>query len=290
MAAMDGERLVLNIHESAIDSVRRSLIHANNAQHDHREWKYALLTLVHAVELMLKAGLEKEHPILIYEDVDSKKKTVGPKRALARLIEISKIQFLTKDQRYIETVVDIRNQVAHHEVDLNVQQIRAQFFHLMVWLNDFHHRIFSAPLSNMDMEGAWKIVLNHEAYIKEMSRRIQEKVKGGEIKAVAVLQCKKCKQNAYVVGEDFYACFLCGDLELVDACGKCKKPFFAEDMYEVDFGNLKRIEQLENRCRDCYLALIAEGTYYGEVRYVPEKWLDEFEDEGRAYTPHHEDE
>ena len=45
-------------------------------RHGKRDWKYVLLNLANAIELVMKAVLEKEHWSLLFENVDSANKEI----------------------------------------------------------------------------------------------------------------------------------------------------------------------------------------------------------------------
>ena len=73
------------------------------AEKDSTQWKYAILNLVQAIELSLKELLRRQHPSLIYKDVDKQTETVSLKFARSRLEQIAGIKFEKTDLDSIQT-------------------------------------------------------------------------------------------------------------------------------------------------------------------------------------------
>ena len=58
--------LLENSHSFIAEAAQKA-VEATNEPHN---WKFAILNLVQAIELSLKEMLRREHPILIYKNID----------------------------------------------------------------------------------------------------------------------------------------------------------------------------------------------------------------------------
>ena len=67
----------LSLRENAYDFINESLRNAVRAEAEPLVWKFAISNVVQAIELMLKARLQAEHPLLIFQNVDQPKHTVS---------------------------------------------------------------------------------------------------------------------------------------------------------------------------------------------------------------------
>jgi HEPN domain-containing protein len=54
----------MNLLENAYDFLNEALRSAERAGQDPQAWKFAVLHVVQAIELLLKARLQAEHPVL----------------------------------------------------------------------------------------------------------------------------------------------------------------------------------------------------------------------------------
>ena len=59
------DKLTLSLIENSFDFLESSIKYSRGTE--NRDWKYALLNLASAIELMMKAILEQEHWSLLFE-------------------------------------------------------------------------------------------------------------------------------------------------------------------------------------------------------------------------------
>jgi len=119
VGALSGEAEMSDIYSNAVDSFRIGIEHFFK-EPGYSSRKHAILTIFHAIELLLKEQLYRTNPILIYRNIDAKitddSQTVGIKEALARLENVG--QGLHKDpQSVIERIQKRRNRIEHHRYD-----------------------------------------------------------------------------------------------------------------------------------------------------------------------------
>jgi len=100
-------------------------------------WKFAILSLIQAIELSLKELLRRQHPYLIYKNVDNPDKTVGIDQAIHRLRLIAGISLSADESSALRTAVGVRNEIVHHHIDEAVAELKLVFARLLGFLNDF---------------------------------------------------------------------------------------------------------------------------------------------------------
>lgn len=277
MASEDGT-YKLSLEENLHDSIRRSLLHSHNALKDEREWKFAVLTLAHGVELTLKKLLREAHPWLLLEDIDRPSgNSVSVAVAVERVHRLLGEDFSQGDQAAIHRVRKWRNSIAHADFSVNLHEVRASYYLLMAWLNEFHGQHLGAQLSAAALDGNWKILVDDTgAYSREMMQRIEKLAKAGKLDAASVLVCPRCEQRAFYTS-NADRCYNCGHVELLGECDNCKRVDFETQFSAIDFGNMRRLTLVKEFCIECMRKLMAEGIR-GSIEYVAEELEDELED------------
>lgn len=139
--------LRLSLIENALDSLNESLAYVEAASTDPNRWKFAVLNLVHAVELMIKQRLHQEHELLLWENVDQPGKTVSLEKAITRLTR-SGVVVETSELNAIRTAIRWRNNITHFEVDLIAEEVRENYLLIFEFLDSFHQQHFLGSLSD----------------------------------------------------------------------------------------------------------------------------------------------
>lgn len=108
-----------DIYSNAVDSFRIGVEHFLKTP-GYSSRKHAILTIFHAIELLLKEQLHRTNPLLIYKNIDAKihedSLTVGIKEALTRLENLG--QALPEEPKaIIERIQKRRNRIEHHRYD-----------------------------------------------------------------------------------------------------------------------------------------------------------------------------
>jgi hypothetical protein len=103
------------IYENAVDSLRIGM-EFFLTEKNYSSRKHAILTVFHAIELLLKECLAQTNPILIYKNIDVKitddAQTVGIREALTRLENLGR-GIPAKEKKTIENIQRI-------EIELNI--------------------------------------------------------------------------------------------------------------------------------------------------------------------------
>lgn len=96
---------------------------------------------------MLKYGLERINPILIYEDIDvlqlSMDKTVTVSKAMLRLNNFGRNPYSGEERSFIKKCFIVRNQFIHCTVSIHTEEIKSKFAKLYVL---YGYQYFSGTL------------------------------------------------------------------------------------------------------------------------------------------------
>lgn len=129
--------LQLSMKDNAYDSLNEALLKSEEASDGNPvPWKYAVLHITHAVELMLKQRLYDEHPLLLWAKLKPDGHTVMLEEAITRL-ENAGIQFDEDDRSRLRQAIKWRNAITHYNVDLQTEEIKTCFALLFEFLTRF---------------------------------------------------------------------------------------------------------------------------------------------------------
>lgn len=158
----------MSLLENSYDFLNESLRAAVRAETDSHAWKFGVLHLVQAIELLLKARLQAEHPVLIYETVDKRTRTVSLSLAVQRVIEAARIPLPSRELRTIRKAGRWRDQIVHFEFEMSSYQVEAVYSQLFEFITRFHndHTDFGELHGKIDRE-LW----SKEAELIEFFRR-----------------------------------------------------------------------------------------------------------------------
>src|SRR5713101_893086 len=169
--------LKLTLLENSHSFVNEALSKAILAEKDSHQWQFAIFALVQAIELSLKERLRKEHPVLIFENVDKRKHTVGLEQAAIRLREISNVSITDSDINAIQTAIQWRNLVVHYEFEFSTEKLKPVFAKLLGFLTEFHKSHLGVDLADHVNGGNWKEAIAIDDYAKALFERAQKRIK-----------------------------------------------------------------------------------------------------------------
>jgi hypothetical protein len=152
-------QLKLTLQENCFSFLNHSLSQAIIAEKSQENWKYAILNLVQAIELALKELLKKEHPILIFKNIDNPTETVSLQFAVARLQKISKIIFDKDDLDTISLASKYRNEIVHYEFSFKIEEIKLIYAKLIGFLQSFTNKYFKKDLNEIFQSDLWEEAL-----------------------------------------------------------------------------------------------------------------------------------
>ena len=254
--------LKMNLLENSISFFMESVIKAVQAEKFADKWKFAILLLVQAIETSLKERLRRTQEILVYTNIDKPRHTVDLSLAIDRLEKISKIVLKPSDIACIKTASDLRNQIVHFEFDLSIDQIKSNFVSLVGFYTTFCRDQLEADIVTDLPAALHKELLSLDSYVEELEKRAEERILKEGINSEEIWICPACKKYTFIIEDGKDTCYLCSHQEQVIECEICSTLGFDEDMDDVDFGNMKGIENWKRICKDCIDRMDNEDPYH----------------------------
>ena len=170
-----------------IEAIRKAI----SARSDVRQWPFAVLHLVQAVELIMKELLRRQHPIFIYENIDSPRNTVTLAQAMSRL-ENSAIAGITipeDEKQRIGTAVKLRNKIIHFEFELSEEHAMAKFSELFSFLVYFQGRYLKLEAEDYLPQELLDSVVEIEKCFSELKSKALQRIQDEGISSEWVWSC-----------------------------------------------------------------------------------------------------
>jgi hypothetical protein len=121
-------QLSFDLASNAYDFLNESLNNAQRASTGEPViWKFAIANIAQAIELLLKERLRREDFLLVYADIDRKRRTVNVDQALDRLSNYNVI-LDKEDVVRLKRARDVRNEIVHFTIIVNEEQLRANLY------------------------------------------------------------------------------------------------------------------------------------------------------------------
>lgn len=242
-------KLKTTLLENAYDFLNNSLYYYHLATtEDYPEdfkkyWKFSLVDIVQTMELLFKEVLRRENEFFIYENIDNPKHTVSISKALHRLKNIIKLDLEQKDEIVITKAIELRNQIMHFEMELDIKELSSIYTVIFEFLHSFHLRFLSEELHEKIQPEYWEeeallieqfqkefVLYNGIEIMKEYAIEIAEsqlfttfKIHGMEYKRIKYgdeqsnftlpIHCVDCS-----VKKGYFHAFGC-DIEICSNCG-----------------------------------------------------------------------
>ena len=120
-------RLEYGLVENALDSLRESMAYYTEGDETHNvnQYKFSILLAAHCAELLLKEILRRNHPALLFENIDvvnsledDDNQTVGYRVAIQRVKRLCKIDLRHYENNLVE-LGRVRNQIQHYKCVIN---------------------------------------------------------------------------------------------------------------------------------------------------------------------------
>lgn len=128
--------LRLSLLDNAFDSLNESLAYVDRGPSHPTRWKFALLNVMHALELLLKHRLRVENELLVWENVDRPTRTASLETAVQRLVRLN-LGVNEKDRQTIDRARVWRNNITHYEVDLVIEEVREVYLQTFEFFDRF---------------------------------------------------------------------------------------------------------------------------------------------------------
>lgn len=222
----------LNLLENSHSFMAEAVRNAISAREDIRRWPFAILNVVQATELSLKEFLRREHPLLIYENVDNPQNTVSLSKALPRIEQLLGKPFSADEKREIRNAVKMRNEIMHHEFDITEELAMAKFSELFAFWASFQSRHLSIEVEDALAADLLNEVLEIEKCFAEIKAKALARISEEEIDPENVIGCPICFEDTLVVDGSACRCYLCRNIQILEECPHCHNTFFDFDIQE----------------------------------------------------------
>ncbi|HMR00661.1 MAG TPA: hypothetical protein PKE39_16680 [Ignavibacteria bacterium] len=258
--------LKLSLLHNSHSFLKEALERALEAENDIQQWKFAILSLVQAIELSVKEKLRREHWVLIYRNVDSQDHTVSLEQSIKRLEQICKIDVSSKDIDAIKIASRWRNAIVHFEIEFNIETVKSIFVKLFSFLDYFHRKHLQENLMNILDTALWDEAMSIKEYAREIYERAQVRFQEDKIEAEFVWNCPNCDMPSFVIQDDINTCYVCGYEDDVIQCESCQEFFLISDTEAVEQYDYEgsEIRNLCFKCKEDYLEELDYSSYYGD--------------------------
>lgn len=251
------DKLTLSLIENSFDYLENSIKYSKGTE--NRTWKYALLNLASAIELMMKALLEQEHWSLLFEDIKKANKDIlaqgdfksaNFETAIERIKSIVGISFSTTEEKYIEKIRQKRNRITHFSVELHIEEVKSIVAKGIGIFIKLYKQIDTTENVEDKLHYINTELLGFQKYVNLHLAEIEKEISGMERPCI-FLTCPSCLQETIVIDTKFdkLSCKFCGE-------GFTYKDMaiFASDGY---FGPCPE-------CSNGALAYLSKGSELGE--------------------------
>nr|VFK32956.1 MAG: hypothetical protein BECKMB1821G_GA0114241_11326 [Candidatus Kentron sp. MB] len=214
-----GNRLKQSLDDSWSSFLTESLKKALSAEKEPIQWKFAILHLIHAVEISFKARLAEEHHAFIYVDPGRPRQTITIEQAIQRLQTVAGIQLSDDEIALIRCARDWRNQIIHSEFDLNEKEVKGIYAALLGFLSYFQSKHVEWSIENQVDDDLWneaKLLLRHK---EELEKHARNRIKNESLDTSLVWICRHCACKYFLPNESI--CAACGHSEYLIRCENC---------------------------------------------------------------------
>jgi hypothetical protein len=203
---------------NALDSLHHAIDHVApmGDEPGAKDYKQAILAVAHAVELLLKERLQREHPALIWRNVEKypslDAQTVSVDEAIARLESICRVKISDDDRSAIKSSKLLRNSIQHFRFRMTEKAARKSIGKMLAFILDFSDQALGysirEELQRYDrFEDLMAIYEFYEEYYKRVEAEMRRKDKWTDT-------CPKCEFPSFDVRAGL--CEICGHIGGLD--------------------------------------------------------------------------
>ncbi|MDQ3825088.1 MAG: hypothetical protein M3319_04935 [Actinomycetota bacterium] len=158
----------LQLAQRAYQFIDESLRNAERTAHEGSHvWIFAIANIAQGIELLLKERLRREHPVLVFADIErNRSNTVTFSQALLRL-ERCGVRLPEGDLARIKRARNLRNGLIHYVANVTEDQLRAAYIDFFEFAHVFHLEQLGEELHQNIDAGLW----GAEAALMEEFRR-----------------------------------------------------------------------------------------------------------------------
>ncbi len=221
----------LDLLNNSVSYFREAVSYAQQDEPDTNQWKFAIVNVVQAMELAFKERIRRVHPVLIWESVDKKDKSVSMRSALARLTDptMGGIAISTNDQQKIIKAVDLRNELIHFEFDHEHDHIEGKFAEIFSFLIFFYREHLEMETSEFVDEAQHQRIIRIVRARAELKERARAYIKAEGF--IDVWICPACDESTFVASD--HQCCFCHHKENVVECATCGREALSSELIDT---------------------------------------------------------
>jgi hypothetical protein len=212
---------------------------------ERRDWKYAILNLANALELMMKAVLEKEHWSLVFESIDSASRekiikgnfqSVNFETSINRLENIVNFKLSASDLKYLKKIRDIRNKITHFSFEINIEETKSIVARGLGVFIKLYKKIDTYKNADDILHFINSELIEFEKYVKLRLAEIKDDLRASKRPDKNFYSCPSCLQNTIIINTNFDELF----------CKFCGAKFSYNDVANYSGGNGGSCPECEN--------------------------------------------
>jgi hypothetical protein len=170
---MTPRKVEFDLLSNAVDSLHHAIDHLAplGDEPTGADYKRAILDVAHSVELLLKERLQREHPALIWKNVERYASldapTVTIDEAITRLDSICGLKISPEDRAAINASKRLRNSIQHFRISVTEKEAKIAIGKMLAFILDFSERHLGHSIrSNLRADDRLRDLLEiHEFYL-----------------------------------------------------------------------------------------------------------------------------
>jgi len=206
-----------NLVENALESINNaieSFIDTSDITTIQSRLKHSITNTSHAVELLLKERLKKEHPSLIWQNIDKypslDANTVNIDTCLKRLDKIANVKISEKDINIIKSLNKTRNAIIHYEWVTTENEAKLIVGSSISFIVSYAQRYLDIDIMSQykDDENLSEFLLGLPEFSEEHEKRLYTQMRESSLFPVS---CQSCGYETFSLISE--SCELCGHWE-----------------------------------------------------------------------------
>jgi hypothetical protein len=241
--------LKLDLLGNAKSSLRHAVEHlTSTTELSTDNYKFAITSIVHAIELIFKEKLKRVHPAFMWRNVDKypnkEAHTVSINEALRRLIKIADVKLENPQAINIESIKKLRNEIEHYEFEIVEQTAKTHIGRMLSFIFWFTYDYLELDWeTEFKKDDSWSEILDIYDFFMEHVVVIENRMAKEDSN---VTDCPNC--GGYTFDLDEGECAICDEKEQVEACENCKRLELSYKMIDYDNGPYMQSERLCEWC------------------------------------------
>lgn len=228
---MKKKMLKLDLLGNAKSSLTHAVVHlTDNNSLTIDDYKYAILDIVHSIELLFKEKLKRVHPSFMWRNVDKypnkEAYTVTLDDAKQRLMRIAGVTFTEKHLDNIESIKKLRNEIEHYEFEIDETSAKTHIGRMLSFIFWFSNKHLDLEWeSEFKREGTWSALIDIYQFFEDHVEVVEHRMNKEDR---YVEECPECGACTYDMDAD--ECELCSCDGLLFECQQCGGRFFEYQM------------------------------------------------------------